>query len=526
MKSGLLLLGLMTLVVLSVRSQDTTCGIVWMPEVQLSEDSDETNLPHIAVSGHDTIHAIWRGGNLRQPYARSTDGGRTWSATRDLIPASPEYPVPYPYSLISSQGQRVVIFGGGDSYPKRLTFLLSEDGGTTWSAAQRIGIDSVAELVTSDCQGDTFLIMYWPIHGQIPAAARTLMSTNAGSTWFNLPDTMGIKPYVRMTRNSMHFVEAVVVNGAGEIQYMRSRDLGQSYDRIDTLTEPDGELTPERGIAREEAGNGSTIIVYWRDFVECTAPGGCTIMARESPDDGETWMPTEIYTDVPNGIEPVIAARDGRRAAVWTQETVVDVLFEIAFRMKSPDGSFCPISVIGRGGKPTVALTSTTIHVVWAKGYFPEPVRYKTYYRRGILTQFIKHVDYESGWNLVSAARKSTVSPTLASLYAFERRYERCTKMEFGRGYWAQVDSGVYYEGDPVSADTVEVEKEWNLVGSLSEPVDVNTIETQPPGILLSPFYSYDGSGYSMATTLDPGKAYWVKVSQDGEIILRTSALR
>jgi hypothetical protein len=47
----------------------------------------------------------------------------------------------------------------------------------------------------------------------------------------------------------------------------------------------------------------------------------------------------------------------------------------------------------------------------------------------------------------------------------------------------------------------------------------VSAIETEPSGIIISSFFGYE-SGYSAVDTLFPGKAYWVKVSQPGILIL------
>jgi hypothetical protein len=52
----------------------------------------------------------------------------------------------------------------------------------------------------------------------------------------------------------------------------------------------------------------------------------------------------------------------------------------------------------------------------------------------------------------------------------------------------------------------------------------VASLVTIPPGILTGTIYGFDASGYYAATSIEPGKAYWVKVTQSGTIIL-TSAI-
>jgi hypothetical protein len=111
-------------------------------------------------------------------------------------------------------------------------------------------------------------------------------------------------------------------------------------------------------------------------------------------------------------------------------------------------------------------------------------------------------------------------------MVAYEGGYVHKDTMHRGRGYWAKGDTSMLYEGTYVGAETVDVRQRWNIIGSITEPIPVSEIETIPPGIIQSPFFEFTGLTYAVATTLNPGRAYWVKVSQDGEIILRKNGIR
>lgn len=66
----------------------------------------------------------------------------------------------------------------------------------------------------------------------------------------------------------------------------------------------------------------------------------------------------------------------------------------------------------------------------------------------------------------------------------------------------------------------VQVTTGWNLIGALTT-IQASEVTTDPPGIIISPFYGYNpnpGGGYYVATTLEVGKGYWVKVSSNGII--------
>jgi hypothetical protein len=104
--------------------------------------------------------------------------------------------------------------------------------------------------------------------------------------------------------------------------------------------------------------------------------------------------------------------------------------------------------------------------------------------------------------------------------------------LENGKGYWVQYpdDEAISIDGGNLTSLTIyvcnnenSVNGGWNMIGSLSESIPVSTITSDPPGMILSPFYRWDG-GYFDATTIDPGKAYWVKVSQFGTLTLSVNA--
>lgn len=137
-----------------------------------------------------------------------------------------------------------------------------------------------------------------------------------------------------------------------------------------------------------------------------------------------------------------------------------------------------------------------------------------------------QEITYESDtWQLVSSPLIPMTDVRLPSLFSYDTRYQQEEQIQFGTGYWARPSTDlVEYIGEPVTTDTFHVNRGWNLIGSISTPVPSNEIISEPPEILTSPFYSFDGAGYEESVTLNPGKAYWIKVKQDGIIVLDGSA--
>ncbi|MBI3194590.1 MAG: T9SS type A sorting domain-containing protein [Ignavibacteriae bacterium] len=132
------------------------------------------------------------------------------------------------------------------------------------------------------------------------------------------------------------------------------------------------------------------------------------------------------------------------------------------------------------------------------------------------------------GWNMLSVPltvfnfAKTALYPTAVSAaFAYDNGYSIEDTLLNGVGYWVKFSgsqqvtmSGFYRE-----EDFFTVRAGWNMIGSISFPVDVSTITSNPPGLVTSQFFGYD-NGYTPATQIEPGKAYWVKVNQEGELIL------
>lgn len=138
-----------------------------------------------------------------------------------------------------------------------------------------------------------------------------------------------------------------------------------------------------------------------------------------------------------------------------------------------------------------------------------------------------------NGWNLLSVpfdvgnGVKTVLFPTATSpafLFNGASGYQAQDTLAEGIGYWLKFNQSqtVDLGGLSVTNDTVTVAAGWNLMGTISDPVIVSTITTEPPGILSSLFYSYSGS-YQQADTLFPGNAYWIKTNSNGSIILESS---
>jgi uncharacterized protein (TIGR02145 family) len=139
-------------------------------------------------------------------------------------------------------------------------------------------------------------------------------------------------------------------------------------------------------------------------------------------------------------------------------------------------------------------------------------------------------VKVRAGWNLLSlpasvnGGTKSSLFPTASSpAYIFHNGYQPKDTLANGYGYWLKFDSSetVHISGATSWRDTIPVQTGWNMIGALTMPLVAGTISGAPSGIIDSRFYAFvAGVGYQVTDTLQPGKGYWIKAKEDGNIIL------
>lgn len=150
-------------------------------------------------------------------------------------------------------------------------------------------------------------------------------------------------------------------------------------------------------------------------------------------------------------------------------------------------------------------------------------------------TAFVS-VSLLAGWNMVSnpvtrAAGTDSVHslfPNATYDYGFifipGAGYQQRYTMENRLGYWVKFPNpeSVHLFGTPRYADTIEVSKGWNMVGSISVPLDTALVVSIPPNNTISPWFGYFGSLVPVEQLL-AGYAYWVKAETTGVLILNSS---
>ena len=145
-------------------------------------------------------------------------------------------------------------------------------------------------------------------------------------------------------------------------------------------------------------------------------------------------------------------------------------------------------------------------------------------------------VEINNGWNTVSVPGINPDGQDVdtwwpgkvpaSSVYKMLGGYIPVTTTIPGEGYWMKhIGANVYNTGDEWPEGGIErIPNEpiiavagWNLIGGYEIVVSAASLTTTPPGLITGIIYSYSDN-YQIATTLEPGRGYFVKLTGAGQI--------
>lgn len=142
--------------------------------------------------------------------------------------------------------------------------------------------------------------------------------------------------------------------------------------------------------------------------------------------------------------------------------------------------------------------------------------------------RYIFKTNCQKGWNMVSVPVKVTdrtvdsLFPGAAtSAYAYKGSYVEYDSLVNKVGYWIKFDNpqSVNFPGIPILSDTFDLQKGWNLIGSISMPIADSNLSTLPRGVGLSRLFTYTGN-YSEVREITPGQGYWIKADDSCKLLL------
>jgi hypothetical protein len=364
-----------------VSAQDTSCGIVWYPPIQISPGiaGVDESVPSIAVQG-DTVHITWAFTSQKAPYRRSVDGGRTFEPVRELAPDSSVET----YKCFV-EATPTAVYGFWVTLPQEIGYVVhSSDRGVTWSQPK----------VVATSLGD------WPSHASIQDTAAVILSrysaprqlahsTDHGGTWNVVgADIIGNDPKIAMTPGAVHMVRGWVFDSAGVwsefvAQYRKSTDLGETWSDSVNLSSMNT-TAYDATIAADGLGDSAMAFAAWRDTkYGCRTIVGCGVLGRRSVTSGNTFLPEDRFDEVPSGYSPVTAVHGTMMAVAWKDDLPGGGGL---VRVSMQGGStWCPPYRVGEGYITALAVTETSIHVAWFELIGGSTGHFRVFYRRGVL---------------------------------------------------------------------------------------------------------------------------------------------
>jgi hypothetical protein len=142
--------------------------------------------------------------------------------------------------------------------------------------------------------------------------------------------------------------------------------------------------------------------------------------------------------------------------------------------------------------------------------------------------QTIQQYAMSDKWNMVSVpltvedyTKTALFSSAISDAFSYNAGYSPQAILSNGTGYWVKFSGAqsIPVRGAYRLTDTIRVVPGWNMIGSISMPIAVSAIGSDPPGIITSQFFTFH-AGYEVSDSIQPGKGYWVRVEQGGSLIL------
>jgi hypothetical protein len=178
---------------------------------------------------------------------------------------------------------------------------------------------------------------------------------------------------------------------------------------------------------------------------------------------------------------------------------------------------------------------STGANLAWAATFNGEQDVYFSRIPQDTLVPNTVSVSVNDGWNIVSVPLsfpsydKASIFPASISdaFWYHDGGYVLTDTLKNGESYWLKFGNSetLSLVGDTLLTQAVHVSDGWNMIGSVTSPIVVSSITSDPPGLTTSKFFGYNRS-YVTEDTIMPGKGYWVKVQGSGTLMLSSTVTR
>ena len=278
-------------------ARSTDGGLTFSEPENISEDTGNSLGSQISSEGNN-VYVVWTdtdftSGNSNILFARSTDGGLTFSEPENItenIGNSANQP------QISSEGNNVyVVWSDFNSHGLAIFFARSTDGGLTFSEPENISenIEGASLGPQISSEGNNLYVVWTSIiDGEDDRYIFFARSTDGGLTFSepeNLSENLGrsSQPQISSEGNNVYVVWQDR-SGNDDIFFSRSTDGGLTFSELENISEILGQSS-EPQISSE----GNNVYVIWQD----STPGNDDIFFSRSTDGGLTFSEPENISE-------------------------------------------------------------------------------------------------------------------------------------------------------------------------------------------------------------------------------------
>ncbi|NPV12113.1 MAG: T9SS type A sorting domain-containing protein [Ignavibacteria bacterium] len=554
------------------------------PNIRVSQPSStDPNETSIAINPLDTLNLV-AGANIRY-YYYSTDGGYTWFQGNL---SSPLGVWGDPCVVFDLNGHcyfgHLSNPSSGGYWIDRIVVQKSTNKGISWSSGVGIGYNPPTrnqdkEWLAVDWTNSSYrnnIYMAWTEFDSYGSSnpqdsSRILFSrsTDGGATW-SAPVRVSDKGGDCIDEDNTVEGAVPAIGPNGEVYLAWAGPLGLVFDKstdgglswgIDKVITsiPGGWDFNVPGIYRcnglpvtacdiSNSPYRGTIYVNWSD--QRNGTNNTDIFLVKSTDGGNTWsQPKKVNQDNTQTHQfftwmTVDPATGYLYFVYYDRRTYTDNRTDV-YLARSTDGGetftefkisqspFTPTSSIFFGDYTGITALNGKVYPIWTRLENNQRSVWIAIFQDTIKTLPTTSFSLTEGWNLLSVPLKKQnmfykdLFPASNSYaYNYQNGYQKVDTLEVGRGYWLKFPAAqnVTIQGLNLNEITIPINAGWNLVGGLNGIIPVTSIQTNPPGILTSPFYEYN-AGYQTSSQITKGKGYWIKSASAGEIILNLSGL-